>query len=607
MCGIFGCTLRQGQAAQMIHEALKRLEYRGYDSVGQVTVTDGRLIVKKDKGRIEEVHANVNLDDMEGSVGIGHTRWATHGAPSNVNAHPHTDCREETAIVHNGIIENFAELRRELEEKGHIFKSRTDSEVVAHLVEDCVKAGEKFHEAVRLAVKKLEGSYAIAAVTSSNPDEIVCARRESPLVVSSRPDASFCASDTTALLPLAKTAIALGEGEMAVLRPGRVDVVKIIDGEPVAKEPFEITWSYEAAKKSGYAHFMLKEIHEQPQAVRDALRTQQIYHDLMATNLAKAQKIFLVACGTSYHACMAASYAFAKLAKIACQVVIASEFCEQFKEIIDSNTVVIGVSQSGETSDTLNALREAKKRGATIMSVTNVMGSTVTTLSDVYIGQNSGPEIGVAATKTFTAQVAVLMKLAITVALRMRTITEDDAKNFVQQLQKVPVIMEETINKTEELVKSISHRYHSKQSFCFLGRGISVATAMEGRLKLLELSYIPSLAYPAAESKHGFIAVVHSGYPVVFIAPRDENRRKVLGNIMEMKAREASIISVAEDDDIEIEKLTDEFVPVPRGVPELLSSLTYIIPLQFLAYYIATINGNDVDHPRNLAKSVTVE
>jgi glucosamine--fructose-6-phosphate aminotransferase (isomerizing) len=384
-------------------------------------------------------------------------------------------------------------------------------------------------------------------------------------------------------------------------------MVRIVDGELVVRQPFEITWSYETAQKGGYAHFMLKEIHEQPQAVRDALRTQQIYHDLIATNLASAQKIFFVGCGTSYHACLAASYAFTKLAKVVCEVVIASEFLELFHEIIDSKTAIIGVTQSGETSDTLNALREGKKRGATIMSITNVMGSTVTTLSDVYIGQNSGPEIGVAATKTFTAQVAALMKLAITLALRKATITGETAKNLMEQLENIPAKMEDTLNRTEQLVKTTSLRYHSKESFCFLGRGISVATAMEGRLKLLELSYFPSLAYPAAESKHGFIAVVDSGYPVVFVAPRNVDNRKILGNIMEMKAREASIIAVAEDSDLEIQRLADEFIPISRGVPEIFSSLVYVIPLQLLAYYVATINGNDVDHPRNLAKSVTVE
>ncbi len=599
--------MREGRAAQIIHEALKRLEYRGYDSVGQVTVANGRLILKKKKGRIEEVHASLNLDDMEGRIGIGHTRWATHGVPSDANAHPHTDCRDEIAVVHNGIIENFSELRRQLEEEGHKFKSRTDTETIAHLIEDQLKQGGNFRESVRRVLKKLEGSYAIAVVSALNPDEIICARRESPLIVSSSPDASYCASDATAILPLSKTAIALGEGEIAILKPGHVDVVRIVDGEPVTKEPFEITWSYDAAQKGGYPYFMLKEIHEQPQAIRDALRTQQIYHDLIAMNLAKAQKIFLLACGTSYHACTVASYAFAKLAKVTCDVVVASEFCEQFREIVDSNTAVIGVSQSGETSDTLTALREAKRRGATIMSITNVMGSTLTALSDVYIGQNSGPEIGVAATKTYTAQVAVLMKLAITLALRKGTITNEFANNLIEQLERIPLLMQETIERTEELVKTIALRYHRKESFCFLGRGVSVATALEGRLKLLELSYIPSLAYPAAESKHGFIAVVSSGYPVVFIAPKDETHRKIIGNIMEMKAREASIISVAEYGDTEIEKISDEFIPVPNGIPEFFSSLTYIIPLQFLAYYVATINGNDVDHPRNLAKSVTVE
>jgi glucosamine--fructose-6-phosphate aminotransferase (isomerizing) len=383
--------------------------------------------------------------------------------------------------------------------------------------------------------------------------------------------------------------------------------MKVIDGETFTKEPFEIAWSYESAQKGGYPHFMLKEIHEQPQAVRDALRTQQIYHDLMATNLLKAKKIFLVACGTSYHACLAASYAFTKLAKTPCQVVVASEFNDQYGELIDQDTAVVGVSQSGETSDTLSAIREAKKKGAVIMSVTNVMGSTMTTLSDVYIGQNSGPEIGVAATKTFTAQVAVLMKLAISLALRKRTITDIEAKNLIEQLENVPKFMEDTIKGTEKLVKTISLRYRSRPSFAFLGRGISVVTAMEGRLKLLELSYKPSLAYPAAESKHGFIAVVDQGYPVIFVVPNDENRRKVFGNIMEMKAREACIISLAETGDVEVEKLADDFVPMPTDVPELFSPITYIIPLQLLAYYISTMNGHDVDHPRNLAKSVTVE
>ena len=544
---------------------------------------------------------------MQGKVGIGHTRWATHGTPSHENAHPHTDCQDQVAIVHNGIIENFAQLWSELEQKGHTFKSRTDSEIVAHLIEDNLKAGQKFREAVRLALKKLEGSYAIAAVTPSSPDEIVCARRESPLIVSCREDASFCASDTTAILPLSKTAIALGEGEMAVLRPGCIDFMRVIDGEAFTKEPFEIAWSYESAQKGGYPHFMLKEIHEQPQAVRDALRTQQIYHDLIATNLLKAKKIFLVACGTSYHACLAASYAFTKLAKTPCQVAVASEFNDQYGELIDQDTAVVGVSQSGETSDTLSAIREAKKKGAVIMSVTNVMGSTMTTLSDVYIGQNSGPEIGVAATKTFTAQVAVLMRLAISLALRKKTITDTEAKNLVEQLENIPKFMEDTIKGTENLVKAISLRYRSRPSFAFLGRGISVVTAMEGRLKLLELSYKPSLAYPAAESKHGFIAVVDQGYPVIFVVPNDENRRKVFGNIMEMKAREARIISLAETGDVEVEKLADDFVPMPTDVPELFSPLTYIIPLQLLAYYISTMNGHDVDHPRNLAKSVTVE
>jgi len=608
MCGIFGCVLREGNAAPIIHAALKRLEYRGYDSVGEATISGGRLYVKKDRGKIDAVHKIHNLDDLPGSIGIGHTRWATHGAPLQVNAHPHLDCRGQIAVIHNGIIENFTELRLELEARGHVLKSKTDTEMIAHLIEDGLNVRNlKFADAVLEAVKKLEGSYSIAAISPKEPDKIVCARNESPLVIGVAAEGLYCASDIPALLPLTKKTVIVENGELVTLTREDFEIKKIVDSSIVERKPKLIDWSPEMAVKGGYPHFMLKEIHEQPQTLQNTLRLQEHYLDLMATFLERASEVFLVACGTSYHACLAASYMFSKLAFLGTYPVIASECIEQHGKSIGIDSTILAVSQSGETSDTLTAVMTARERAATILGLTNVVDSTLTRVSRVYIDQQSGPEIGVAATKTFTSQVSVLAQLALRVAKKRGKVSQDEMDYLGERLKNLPVDAETIIRTQEEKVRHIAKKYKDAKAFLFLGRGISTATAYEGRLKLMEIAYVPAIALPAGESKHGPIGLVEPGFPVVIVCPKDETHRTLIGNIMEMKARGASVIAVVEEGDQEIEKLADDYVEVPKGIGEVLSPILFVIPLQLLAYCMAVEKGYDPDMPRNLAKSVTVK
>jgi glucosamine--fructose-6-phosphate aminotransferase (isomerizing) len=609
MCGIFGCILKEGTAAPLMHQALKRLEYRGYDSVGEATIHDGKLHIKKDSGKIDEVHRVHNLDDLPGSIGVGHTRWATHGAPLMVNAHPHTDCGGQIAVVHNGIIENFAELKLELEGKGHIFQSRTDTEVIAHLIEEAFKTNPslRLEDAVLEAVRRLEGSYAIAVISPKEPDKIVCARHESPLVLGIGENAFYCASDIPAFLPLTNRAVIIEDGELVTLSLGGFKIRKIADLSPVTREPKLIDWTPEMAVKQGYPHFMLKEIHEQPACLRNTLRLQEHYLDLMATFLDRAKEVFLVACGTSYHACLAASYMFSKLAFLVTYPVIASEFIEQHGKSVNIDSTILAVSQSGETADTLAAVNAARQRAATILGLTNVIGSTLTRVSRVYISQQSGPEIGVAATKTFTSQLSVLAQLALRLAKKRGKISQDEMDFIEAKLRKLPDIVETVIDTQEAKVKAIAKKYKDAKVFFFLGRGISTATAYEGRLKLMEIAYIPAIAFPAGESKHGPISLVEEGFPVVFICPKDDTHKTIIGNIMEMKARGASIIAVIEEGDEEVKRLTDDYIEVPKGIPDVLSPIPFVVPLQLLAYYMAVERGYDPDKPRNLAKSVTVK
>ncbi len=607
MCGIFGCILKDGKAASTVHAALKKLEYRGYDSVGEAAIYKGKLFIKKDKGKIDEVHAIHNLDDIPGRIAIGHTRWATHGAPSQVNAHPHTDCTEQIAVVHNGIIENFAELKKELGDLGHAFKSKTDTEVISHLIEDKIKEGLPLAQAVCEAVKRVEGSYAIAVISVKEPNTIICVRKESPLVIGVGKDAVYCASDIPAFLPLTNKAVIIEDGELIILSDNGYEIHKISDWRLVDRKPETIDWTAEMAEKQGYPYFMLKEIHEQPLSLRNTLRLQEHYLDLISTFLERATEVFLVAAGTSYHACLAASYMFGKVAFLATHPVIASEFIEQHGKAVNIDSTILAVSQSGETADTLAAVEWARQKAATVLGLTNVVGSTLTRISRAYVCQQSGPEIGVAATKTFTAQLSVLSQLALNVAKRRGKISHTEIEDLERNLKRIPEVVETILKTQEDKVRKLAKKYRDKQCFFFLGRGISSATAMEGKLKLLEIAYAPAIAYPAGESKHGPISLVEPGFPVVFICPKDDTRKTIIGNIMEMKARGASIIAIVEEGDEETKLLADDYVEVSKGFPEVLSPVPYVVPLQLFAYYMAVERGYDPDMPRNLAKSVTVK
>jgi len=606
LCGIFGCVLREGSAAPLIHMGLKRLEYRGYDSVGIATIHGGTVQVRKDRGKIDEVAGRLRFDEMRGSVGVGHTRWATHGAPMMVNAHPHTDCEGRIAVVHNGVIENFMELKEELMNRGHNFVSRTDTEVIGHLIEEELRGDVDLGEAVLRAVRQLRGSYAIAVVSSAAPGRIYCARNESPLVLGVSDKGVFCASDIPAMLPYTNRVAWLRNGEAAVLSADGFRVTRIEDGSPVDRELTEVTWSLEMAEKQGYPHFMLKEIYEQPQSLRNALRLQHQYLDLLTAFLDRGRELLLVAAGTSYHACLAASYMFSKLARLTTYPVVSSEFVERYGASVGIDSVVLAVSQSGETYDTLKAVDHARMRAATVLGVTNTVGSTLTRVARAYVVQQSGPEIGVAATKTFTSQLLVLAQLALRLARTRGKVSQDEVDDFEAKLLEMPALVERVLEGQAAHVEALARKYAGERLFLFLGRGISAATALEARLKLLEITYVPSLAYPAGESKHGPISVVEEGVPCIFICPRGGTRREIVGSIMEMKARGARIIAVCEEGDGEIIDLSDDHIEMPRGIPELLSPIPYVVPLQLLAYHLATAKGLDPDRPRNLAKSVTV-
>jgi len=607
MCGIFGCILRTGEAASIIHKGLKKLEYRGYDSVGIATLQGSQLFIKKDRGKIDNVHAIHNLDALPGRLGIGHTRWATHGAPYKVNAHPHTDCNNQIAVVHNGIIENFAELKTELEDLGHTFRSKTDTEVIAHLVEEKLKEDMSLVEAVRETVKRLDGSYAIAVISVKEPDKIVCARKESPLVLGIAEDSLYVASDIPAFLSETNKSVVVQDGELVVLSYTGYEIRNIVDWKLVTREPEIIDWAPEMAEKQGYPHFMLKEIHEQPLRLKNTLRLQDKYLELMTTFLDRAGEVFLVACGTSYHACLAASYMFSKLSFLATHPVIASEFVEQHGKSVNIDSTLLVISQSGETADTLDAVESARLRAATVLGLTNIVGSTLTRVARVYICQQSGPEIGVAATKTFTSQLSVLSQLAIRLAKKRGKISHVEIEDIEENLEQIPDIVESVILTQEEKVKQLAKKYRGKQAFFFLGRGISSAVALEGRLKLMEIAYLPSIAYPAGESKHGPISLIEPGFPVIFVCPKDGTHKTIISNIMEMKARGASIIAIVEKGDEEIKKLVDDYIEIETGLPEVLSPIPFVVPLQLFAYYMAIECKRDPDMPRNLAKSVTVK
>ena len=590
----------------MILDGLSRLEYRGYDSTGVAVIDNGVLQVRKDAGKIKEVADRLRISEMKGSIGVGHTRWATHGAPNMINAHPHTDSKGKIAVIHNGVIENFMELKEELIEKGHNFVSKTDTEVIPHLIDEEMKNEAGLTEATLKALRRLKGSYAVVILSSIEPDKIVCARQESPLVLGVSENGTFCASDAPAIRPYTNKVVYLRNGELATINVEGYKIVKVADGSPVERAPEEITWTLEMAQKQDYPHYMLKEIFEQPTSLRNGLRLQEKYVDLLTTFLDRGKEVFLVSAGTSQHSCIAGSYIFSKIARLTTYPVVSSEFVECYGSTVGIDSIILAVSQSGETYDTLKAVDHARMRASTVLGLTNTVGSTLTRVSRAYLIQQSGPEIGVAATKTFTSQVLVFAQLAMRLAKLRGKLSQDELDEFEDNLHRIPDLVEAVLKNTYSKVKKIAVHEKNTRLFLFLGRGISSATAMEGRLKLLEITYIPSLAYPAGESKHGPISIVEKDTACVFVCPRGETHAEIIGSIMEMKARGAKIISICEEGDEGIKGLSDEFIEMPRGIPELLSPIPYIVPMQLLAYEIAVLNGLDPDMPRNLAKSVTV-
>lgn len=605
MCGIAGCVLSKGSVASLLFRSLKRLEYRGYDSAGMATMHDGKLIVKKDQGKVDEVNGRLNFLDMPGSIGVAHTRWATHGAPSKVNAHPHTDCEGEIAIVHNGVIENFLELKKELADAGHKFVSKTDTEVIVHLIEAEVKRGNDLLTAVINSARRLKGSFAIAVISTKEPDRMVAVKQDMPLLIGIGKGMMFVASDAAAFIEETNEAVFLENGDVAVITSESYEIYRLRDGVKLTRKPTKLDWTLEMAEKQGYPHYTLKEIFEQPISIKSSLALQEQYVDLLTEFLDRGERVFLVGAGTSYHACLAASYMFSKLARLATCPSIASEFIENYGHSLDIDTVILAVSQSGETADVLNALEYARLRAATILGITNVVGSTLTRISRAYIVQNSGPEIGVAATKTFTSQLVVLAQLALKLAKKRGKVAQYEIDEFEEKLEGLPDIVSCVLREVDGKVKELAKRYANERFLIFLGKGISSATALEGRLKVMELSYIPCIAYPAGESKHGPISIVENGTPVFFVCPMDETRSTIIGNIEEMKARGARIVAIANKDDKEIMSLSDDFIGMP-DVHELLSPIVYVVPFQLLAYYLAVERGLDPDKPRNLAKSVTV-
>ncbi|MCK5264757.1 MAG: glutamine--fructose-6-phosphate transaminase (isomerizing) [Candidatus Thorarchaeota archaeon] len=607
MCGIIGVVQKRGDVAPFIHQALKRLEYRGYDSVGVTTIEKRKLYVKKDQGKVEEVHKNLDLDEMPGSIGIGHTRWATHGVPSMLNSHPHFDCKNEIAVVHNGVIENFMELRKELSAKGHKFKSDTDTEIIPHLLEDYMKDGMDLVEAVKEVTKRIEGTYAIVVMsTKEEENKIVCTRDGNPLVIGRKKDVSYVSSDIPAFLPMTNDMLLLLDGEIACLTSDEVRIESLLDGNEIKRDSIEISWTADQAQKSGYPHFMLKEIHEQPDAIRNTLRLKDDIIKQAAKIIHSSDRVFMLAMGTSGHSALAGRHMFASIAGVLPTFELASDFSDTVYGALTDRDCIIAITQSGETTDTITAVKYAKERGVKIVAVSNVVGSSITRLADLTILTQAGPEIGVAATKTFMVQLTSLALIALALGELTGFTDLKSIENKRKCLEKIPEIVSETISRNEELSRRLAGELYDKTSLLFLGRGVSIATAEEAALKLKEIAYNHAEAYSAGESKHGPIALVEDGFPVIFIAPNDETRSRMIGNIMEMKARGASVVSVILKDDTELESLSKFVFPIPEDIEPEFSTMVFIVPLQLFSYYMALRKGYDPDMPRNLAKSVTV-
>lgn len=613
MCGIVG-YVGDKEAQFVLLSGLQRLEYRGYDSSGIAVILPNKntVSIRKSPGKIVVLEKLLKNKPLCGSTGIAHTRWATHGEPNQVNAHPHFDCNHEIAVVHNGIIENFSRLKQELVKEGHKFLSQTDTEVIVHLIEKFYRNSVPLEEAVRKALSKVEGSFAIGVVAKKEPAKLIGARLGSPLVVGVGKGENFLASDVPALLDFAKEVIYLDDFEIAVLAKDSVRVINM-SGETVKHSSSRILWDISQAQKGGFAHFMIKEINEQPRVLEGILnrRTEKnglkiFFEELAITHrqLGEIDKINIVACGTAYHAGLCGKYIIEQLCKIPVSVDVSSEF--RYRDpLIDSRNLTIAISQSGETADTLAAVKESKKKGSITLAVCNVLGSSLVRECDGVIYTHAGPEIGVASTKAYTAQLAILYLLALYLAGIKKTLGEDKINKLLGILKTCPKLQEEVL-KNQNLIKLKARRHSHFGSFLFLGRNINYPSALEGALKLKEISYIPAEGYAAGEMKHGPIALIDEYRAVVCIAPTSKVYEKMVSNIQEIHSRRGKIIVLASEDDDKIKALTKEIIYIPE-IAELFSPLIVAVPLQLLAYHIAVKRGCDVDQPRNLAKSVTVE
>ena len=609
MCGIIG-YLGPQEAMPIILDGLKRLEYRGYDSAGMAVIGDHGLAIRRSLGKLKELENLLRQDPLHGQVGIGHTRWATHGRPSETNAHPHRV--GDIAVVHNGIIENYLELKEELIKAGHRFSSETDTEIVSHLIVKHLEAGAPYLEAVQRTIKEIKGSYALAIINAHEPRMLVAARKESPLILGLGEGEYFLASDIPAILPYTRRVIFLEDHDLVVLRDGEFLLLNR-EGERIERPEHTITWSPAMAEKAGYKHFMQKEIFEQPRALIDTFRG-RIDPDLgevMLQEIALSideikdiRKIFLVACGTSFHAAMVGKTLIENLCRIPVEVELGSEF--RYRDpLVDRHTLLIPISQSGETADTRAGLTAGKELGAKSLAIVNAVGSSIARDADAVFYTHAGPEIGVASTKAFTTQLVALYLIALFLAQRLGRLNRDDARRRLAELLKLPTWVQETLDLDQE-IRETGRRYMNAHNFLYLGRGIHYPIALEGALKLKEISYIHAEGYAAGEMKHGPIALIDENMPVLVLASRSPVLEKVQGNIEEVAARGGRLIALTELDNLQVRDRVESVITVP-SVPLELSPIVLVTPLQLLAYHIADLRGTDVDQPRNLAKSVTVE
>lgn len=609
MCGIVG-YVGNAQAAPFLLDGMSKLEYRGYDSAGIAVYEKGKIRVEKCVGRLEALRHKLEGRMPEGSMGIGHTRWATHGRPSDRNSHPHTDESGDFVVVHNGIIENYLMLKEKLIAKGQKFSSDTDTEIVAHLFADFYEGD--MEEAVKKVLKTIEGSYSLVFMCAAEPDKLICTKKDNPLIIGLGEGENFIASDIPAIIAKTRRTYIMSDGEIATVTKDGV-WVQDINGTPITKKVFEVNWNAEAAEKGGFEHFMLKEIYEQPKAIKDTMRgrlaengTEINFTELGWTpeDFTGISKIFIVACGTAYHAGIVGKYYLENLARIPVEVDIASEFRYR-NPLVDANCLTIVISQSGETIDTLAALKEAKRLGSRTLAVTNVVGSSIAREADQVVYTYAGPEIAVASTKAYTTQLLVMLMLAVYVGRLRGTLDGNKADALAKGLHKVPEQLHDMLENVDQ-IKVFARHYGSSLDAFFLGRSLDYAVALEGALKLKEISYIHAEAYAAGELKHGTLALIVEGVPVIVLATQEDVYDKTVSNLQEVKAREAMVIAIALEGDDSIAKYADHVIYIPRADKELAPILA-VLPLQLLAYYAALTRGCDVDKPRNLAKSVTVE